>query len=419
MKLISIWKPIQVSGLIVAAVSVVVLFQNCSKVQFGIDDASKENIIAKDGVFHDPGDDTKVPDGRDPGDDGPSNPRDPGDDNPDGPRDPGEDSMILSVSYMCSDMSTEKVGTTLLEASSVKLVVKSASGQVVKEVSANIKEEILNKKQIDMAPVTSGLASGKYDVYLLPAGASDVKKQNMLMTSGRGNARITVEVNGDKAAEVSMKPQSSKGLFVLYDVNAQASDGESCDRRQSPLIIHLAEKETEFTGFQLSSPLAGVQFDILGERSFPYAHAKKQISWLTNAESYYFVALPNEQGEVKGANELFGNNTRGPDGRFASNGYKALAKYDQDRDKMITPADEVYSSLRLWRDDNLDGVAQSNELYSLESKSVVAIDLRYDRRYREEDQYGNRTMMKSVVQTSDGKLHLIFDLWFRYLNISE
>jgi len=33
----------------------------------------------------------------------------------------------------------------------------------------------------------------------------------------------------------------------------------------------------------------------------------------------------------------------------------------------------------------------------------------------ETDRYGNETRMKSVVQTKDGRLHLIVDLWFRYL----
>jgi hypothetical protein len=419
MKLVSFWKPIQVTGLMIAAVSVVVLFQNCSKVQFGIDDASKASVLGDDQVFapndHDPGDDTTInnpTDPRDPGQDGP-------DDNPDEPRETGDDSPILSVSYMCSDMGTQKAGTNLLAAANVKLVVVNSSKAVVKEVTAGVRDNLLNKKQIDMTSVASGLAVGKYDVYLLPSDQSDVKKYNLLQNSGRASARISLNVTSASTFSVEMKPMSSRGLFVLYDENVNAQDGESCDKRQSPLIIHLDEEGAKFTGFKLSSPLEGVQFDILGEKSFPVAHAKKQISWLTESDSYYFLAKPNAQGEVLGANELFGNNTRGPDGRFAANGYKALAKFDKDKDKMITPNDAVYSELKLWRDDNLDGIAQAGELFSLEEKGVTAIDLRYDKRFKEEDQYGNRTMMKSVVQTKDGKLHLIFDLWFRYLNITQ
>jgi hypothetical protein len=50
---------------------------------------------------------------------------------------------------------------------------------------------------------------------------------------------------------------------------------------------------------------------------------------------------------------------------------------------------------------------------------VAVIDLHFDNRYKEQDQYGNQTLMKSVVQMEDGKMHLLFDLWFRYVNITK
>ncbi|MNL32723.1 hypothetical protein D3C87_1545940 [compost metagenome] len=116
---------------------------------------------------------------------------------------------------------------------------------------------------------------------------------------------------------------------------------------------------------------------------------------------------------------MFGNNTRGPDGRYARHGYAALAKYDIDEDGYISNHDPVYSELRLWRDGNLDGIAQASELYSLDEKQIELIDLHFSNRFKETDAYGNKTLMKSVVKTTDGELHLMFDLWFRYLNISN
>jgi hypothetical protein len=419
MKSANIWKSIKVSSLLAGAVCVVVLFQNCSKVQFGIDEGSKSAAIAGDPVFGTipTGDDAPTGNTPPPGDDSPQTPGDDGDDGP-------ETSTTVPVSYICSNRKTQSVGTNLLTAASVKVVILNSQKAVVKEVSANVKQDLLNKKSLDMVVIAAGLAKGSYDAYLLPEGASDTKKQNLLFTKTLGNARIAFDVNADKSISITLMPQyaATKGLFVLYDANnpqASEAEGDVCDRRQSPLIVHLDEEGSIFKGFKLSAPLDGVQFDILGERSFPYAHAKKQISWLTDSDTYYFIVKPDASGQVHGINEMFGNNTRGPDGRFAANGYKALAKYDQDKDKLITPADEVYSTLRLWKDENLDGIAQDNELYSLESKGVVAIDLKYDRRFSEVDQYGNGTLMKSVVQTKDGKLHLMFDLWFRYLNITQ
>lgn len=84
-------------------------------------------------------------------------------------------------------------------------------------------------------------------------------------------------------------------------------------------------------------------------------------------------------------------------------------------DNKIAAADSVYNELRLWSDRNLDGVAQRNELTRLADAGLVEIDLEYDPNFSEEDRYGNRTEMKSIVRFADGGMRLIFDLWFRYL----
>ncbi|RYY08418.1 MAG: hypothetical protein EON55_20485, partial [Alphaproteobacteria bacterium] len=122
---------------------------------------------------------------------------------------------------------------------------------------------------------------------------------------------------------------------------------------------------------------------------------------------------------------MFGNNTSGPDALFADNGYEALAKYDglrtngkinsKARDGKISREDDVYLKLRLWSDENLDGVAQASELRTLEEMGVESINLKYDEHYHEEDIYGNEIRMKSDVKMKDGTLNLIYDLWFRTL----
>jgi hypothetical protein len=136
------------------------------------------------------------------------------------------------------------------------------------------------------------------------------------------------------------------------------------------------------------------------------------------------LALPDENGQVTSIDQLFGNSTVGPDGRFADNGYQALAKYDgttadgyfqvAEADGFIDSRDPVYRRLRVWVDENLDGVAQASELIPLHRERIAAIDLDYSSDYAETDVYGNQTMMKSVVRHFDGSLDLIFDLWFAY-----
>jgi hypothetical protein len=224
----------------------------------------------------------------------------------------------------------------------------------------------------------------------------------------------------------------SRPVELLYDFNnkdhryaddvkkfgsSTADTQLKCDTRKSPLIISLS---SQARGVQLTAPLDGILFDILGQRSFPFPHAPKQISWLTEEDhGYYFITLPNRQGEVQGIDELFGDNTRGPDGRYAKNGYLALAKYDDNKDGLITIEDSIFADLRLWNDSNRDGNSDPRELFTMSEKSIMVIDLDYDESYVETDIYGNQTKMKSVVKTEDGELHLMFDLWFRVLNTTK
>ena len=207
-----------------------------------------------------------------------------------------------------------------------------------------------------------------------------------------------------------------KGTFkVLYDaetVNGRDNQDPKCDNLAEPLIVSLGE-EREI--IELGSQENGIFFDVLGANSYPVPYAKKKVSWFVNSRHpFYFVTLPNAQGEVNGINELFGDNTLGPDNSFAIDGYDALSKYDANRDGYIKRNDAIYFKLRLWHDTNLDGVAQDTELHSLESLNVEVIDLHFERKYFEKDQYGNETRRRSVVKTSDGKLHPMFDLWFKY-----
>ena len=58
---------------------------------------------------------------------------------------------------------------------------------------------------------------------------------------------------------------------------------------------------------------------------------------------------------------------------MATDGFAALAQEDSNHDGLVNAADTNWSSLRLWRDLNQDGVSQSNELFTLQSQNIVAL----------------------------------------------
>lgn len=200
-------------------------------------------------------------------------------------------------------------------------------------------------------------------------------------------------------------------LWARYADNPAAVEAAdaNCDEKESPLVVHVSKHDRP-KAIELSSKAEGVFFDLLGAAN---AHKPVRISWFTNDE-YYMLALPNKNQMVQGIDELFGNFTTGPDGKFAANGYAALAKYDANHDGKIDKKDPVFNQLRLWQDTNRDGIGQAGELESLVKFDVDYIDLDYSTKFAETDQWGNQTLMKSVVRYNSGAMDLIFDLWFAY-----
>jgi len=224
-----------------------------------------------------------------------------------------------------------------------------------------------------------------------------------------------------------LNPVNANGLQLLYALNLGAAypapgftiadygNQGLCAGTASPLIVQLSPKGGSPEPLTLSSIADGVLFDILGENAYPEKHRKQPISWLipgSRAENY-FLTLPNEAGLVTGINELFGNNTAGPDGRFAENGYEALRKYDLNHDGVIDREDPIFSRLRLWADVDGDGVAEVSELHTLDQLEVRTISLDYNADYQEVDPHGNIIKYKAIVTTHDGESHLAFDIWFK------
>jgi hypothetical protein len=127
----------------------------------------------------------------------------------------------------------------------------------------------------------------------------------------------------------------------------------------SPIIV-----DTTGQGFQLTSAEDGVIFDISGT-GHPVL-----IAWTATKSGNAFLALDrNHNGKIDSGKELFGNFTAQPPcpdgGHTCRNGYRALAEFDKPEnggngDGIIDSRDAVFSHLRLWIDQNRDGISQPN-----------------------------------------------------------
>lgn len=343
--------------------------------------------------------------------------------NPPTPRNPSNEPTTLNqsvntpVGWICTNEGTARKGTNLALSRTVTVDILNSSGSKVCTLTdPSIRSSLLTKKLSFSLATCPNLSDGSYKLKIMADGKliSDAHDATfdaymVLLAEPQSAALTPAAQDGVMVIKGSVVTSVSKNIFVL----SAPSGGYGCDFAASPLVLQIP-RNGEIEPISLSAPADGIFFDILGENSDPFPYTKKLISWLLEGSrrTNYFLALPDAYGQILGIDQLFGNNTKGPDGAFARNGYEALRKYDLNNDGFIDSQDPVYNTLRLWADENGDGVADGHEVFTLNDRGVASIDLEYDNHYSETDPYGNKVTLKSVFTMTDGSLNLMYDLWF-------
>jgi hypothetical protein len=123
------------------------------------------------------------------------------------------------------------------------------------------------------------------------------------------------------------------------------------------------------------------------------------LAWPAARSGNGWLALPHD-GKVQTGADLFGNFT--PQSCTTNqNGFCALADYDKaenggNGDGIIDWHDAVYQKLRVWIDQNHDGIAQLSELYTLPEVGVLSIGLAYTES-QFTDSNGNQFRLKGSI----------------------
>lgn len=136
----------------------------------------------------------------------------------------------------------------------------------------------------------------------------------------------------------------------------------------------------------------------------------EQTGWV-GADDGLLVLDRNGNGRIDSGRELFGNHTLLVNGLEAQNGFQALGSLDANGDGRVDSSDPAFTSLRVWRDRDGDGISAPDELGTLPAADVQSISTGYGE-VSVVDPQGNTQRQVGSFTRMNGSPGVAADVWF-------
>ncbi|MDD3001087.1 MAG: hypothetical protein PHF29_04970 [Candidatus Riflebacteria bacterium] len=150
------------------------------------------------------------------------------------------------------------------------------------------------------------------------------------------------------ASAAQFRSQTESSSLRVEEVTAQVSD---------PLVLDLSGE-----GIKLTKAGEGAYFDITGDGK------KENVAWVKD-NTAFLTYDRNGNGVIDDGKEFFG------DQNGAADGFKELAKYDDNKDGIIDNKDKIYAALKLYRDLDGNGKIDKGELSGLNEMGIKSLNL--------------------------------------------
>ena len=251
------------------------------------------------------------------------------------------------------------------------------------------------------------------------AFAADMAELNRQSEPG---SELTAEQRGKVMDWLAINAWSTSNIANISDSALKSLADELNKRHLQNFALPVELMRSLFGGAErLASPLIldldgdGVETIALGSAGINFDHDgngfAESTGWV-GGDDGLLVFDRNGNGSIDNGSELFGNNTALSSGQAAANGFAALADFDSNADGIISAADANFSLLRVWKDGNGNGIADSGELLTLGQAGVESINLAYTD-IQAVDPNGNHHLQAGTFTTKGGMVAAIEDVWFQ------